>query len=81
MAQAPLTRIRAPELKVLLARATGNTTFRDQLISTPADMLKAEGLRPDQHWIDFFNDLQASDFEKRMKLEINVLDGEAEAGL
>jgi hypothetical protein len=70
--------ISAQELKKLLTKAKNNSTFRDKLISSPAATLKAEGLRPDAKWVNFFGGLKASNFEKEMKKEIlNFGTGEA----
>ena len=63
-------RIRAQELKDLLTKAKKNSSFRDKLISSPAETLKAEGLRPDAKWVNFFGALRASNFEEEVKKEI-----------
>ena len=49
-------RIGAPELRKLLAKAKADSTFRDKLLSSPANTLTAEGLRPDDHWVKVFGE-------------------------
>jgi hypothetical protein len=80
MSQAPVagTRIGPTQLRALLDKAKGNSSFRDKLIGSPEATLQAEGLRPDSHWVDFFGELQPGDFEKRINSQINIQDGEGE---
>jgi hypothetical protein len=80
MSQSPVagTRIGPAQLKSLLAKAKGNSAFRDDLIHSPEATLRKEGLRPDTHWTDFFGELQPGDFEKRINSQINIQDGEGE---
>jgi hypothetical protein len=71
-------KIEKAELKQLLAKAKADPTFRDKLIKSPADTLKNEGLDATKEWVDFFKGLNANNFEKEMKDEIDTGDrGEA----
>jgi hypothetical protein len=72
------TRIGPTQFRALLAKAKSNPDFRDNLIRSPDATLRAEGLRPDPHWVHFFGELHASDFEKRINTQISILDGEGE---
>jgi hypothetical protein len=80
MAQSPAgpTPIGVKQLQALLIKSKADPTFRDSLHNSPDATLKAEGLRPDAHWVHFFSELQASDFEARMNTQIMILDGEGE---
>jgi hypothetical protein len=71
-------KIGTDELKKLLAKAKADKTFRDKLLKSPADTLKNEGLDATKKWVDFFKGLNANNFEKEMKDEIDSGDpGEA----
>jgi hypothetical protein len=70
-------RIGAPELRKLLAKAKADSTFRDKLLSSPANTLTAEGLRPDDHWVKVFGRLTANNFEAEMNKTIDIVEGEA----
>ena len=76
MAQSPAegTRIGSTQLRALLAKAKSSPAFRDNLIGSPDATLRAEGLRPDSHWVHFFGEIQASDFEKRINTQISILE-------
>jgi hypothetical protein len=71
-------RIDPTRLRALLTKAKSNPAFRDKLIGSPDATLRAEGLRPDSHWVHFFGELHASDFEKRINTQIIIQDGEGE---
>lgn len=66
-----------PKLKELLTRAKSDPAFRDKLLKQPADTLKAEGLRSDQVWVDFFRGLNAGNFEAEIEMRIDHLTAEA----
>jgi hypothetical protein len=68
--------IDSTQLRALLAKAKSNPTFRDSLIGSPEATLRAEGLRPDSHWVHFFGELHASDFEKQINTQIIIQTGE-----
>jgi len=67
----------AEQLKRLLAKANADPAFRDKLLSSPADTLTSEGLDPTDRWVDFFKNLNASNFEREMVEEIRAHGGEA----
>ena len=71
--------IGAKELRKLLAKAKKDATFRGKLISSPRATLKAEGLRPDAHWVKLFGRLTANNFEDEVKKAIDIVTGEARA--
>ena len=68
--------INARELKELLTRAKNDPTFRDKLLSSPADTLKDEGLEPEANWVRIISDMTPRNFEEEMTREIKTLEGE-----
>jgi hypothetical protein len=54
-------------LRKLLDKAMADPTFRDKLLSSPADTLRDEGLDPTDTWVDFFKGLNANNFEAKMR--------------
>lgn len=65
-----------PKLKELLTHAKSDSAFRDKLLKKPADTLKAEGLRSDQVWVDFFHGLNAGNFEAQIEMRLDHLAAE-----
>jgi hypothetical protein len=61
------------DLRKLLNKAKADSTFRDKLISSPADTLTNEGLNSSDMWVEFFTRLKAETFDDEMNDAINEL--------
>ncbi len=70
--------IKTAQLKALLDKGKADPSFRNRLLTSPEATLKAEGFKPDAHWVKFFKTIQSTDFEANLSAQIDVLVGEGE---
>ena len=80
MAHAPVGEnpINVARLKALLDKGKADPAFRNRLLTSPEATLKAEGLKSDAHWVQFFKTIQSTDFEANLSAQIDVLVAEGE---
>jgi hypothetical protein len=79
MTHAPIgkKRIGIDQLNELLAKGKADPVFRNKLLTSPEATLQAEGLKSDQHWVQFFKTIQSTDFEANLQSQIDIIVGEA----
>jgi hypothetical protein len=70
-----LAKIGVTQLTALLTKCKADPVFRRSLISAPDSTLRAEGYRPDAHWVHFFGSMQDSNFEDQINTQILMLQG------
>ena len=70
MAQTPTSGTPMNDLKAVLDKAKQDEGFRDKLLSSPSEALKAKGLNLDQKWIDLIQKLTRQNFESELEKAI-----------